>query len=112
MKLRIKYLRQALGLTQSAFAAKAHVHKNMIANYESKNSNPSLKQIEKIALAFNVEPAWLAGWDTKPQIVIKEKVVRVQEPSARIPNDWKNDECGRLIKWKESGKQSNNGFGG
>ncbi|HFR3019320.1 helix-turn-helix domain-containing protein [Streptococcus pyogenes] len=33
MKLRIKYLRQALGLTQSAFAAKAHVHKNMIANY-------------------------------------------------------------------------------
>ncbi|SQF52954.1 immunity repressor protein - phage associated [Streptococcus pyogenes] len=29
MKLRIKYLRQALGLTQSAFAAKAHVHKNL-----------------------------------------------------------------------------------
>ncbi|VHH10621.1 immunity repressor protein - phage associated [Streptococcus pyogenes] len=29
MKLRIKYLRQALGLTQRAFAAKAHVHKNL-----------------------------------------------------------------------------------
>ncbi|HFK1650914.1 TPA: hypothetical protein ACG07D_000829 [Streptococcus pyogenes] len=31
-------------------------------------------------------------------IELTQKVVRVQDPSARIPNDWKNDECGRLIK--------------
>lgn len=105
MNLRIAELRKSLGLTQKEFVKKTNISKSLIQNYESNsNSNPSIEKIEKIANAFDVNPAWLVGWDENSgmsKTIIKEKTVYVENTSARVPSDWKSNQNGQLINWIE-----------
>ena len=52
--IRIKELRIEKGLTQEQFADLSGLHKNYIGMVERGERNPSLKNIEVIALAFNI----------------------------------------------------------
>jgi transcriptional regulator with XRE-family HTH domain len=51
---RMKELRTKKGLTQEQFAELSGLHKNYIGMVERGERNPSLKNIEVIALAFNI----------------------------------------------------------
>lgn len=51
---RIKELRLKKDLTQEQFAHLCHLHKNYIGMIERGERNPSLKNIETIAVAFEI----------------------------------------------------------
>ena len=65
-----------------------------LTNYESRGVKPSFAVIEKIAKAFDVNPAWIVGWSNDinnpnlddniiEEVVIEkvvEKVVHIQSP--------------------------------
>ncbi len=56
---KIKELRMRLGLSQSAFAAKLGIHKQMVSDVErgkQKRFNPAIEQ--KITAIFGVDPAY------------------------------------------------------
>lgn len=59
MKNRIRELRKALGLTQSAFGSRLGVKGNTIANYESNLRVPSDAIIFSICREFDVNEEWL-----------------------------------------------------
>lgn len=59
MKNRIRDLRKALGLTQSAFGSRLGVKGNTIANYESNLRVPSDAIIFSICREFDVNEDWL-----------------------------------------------------
>lgn len=103
MKLRLKLLKKTHNLNLKEFAKAIKLKESTTANYLSGATMPPLDKIEQIAKIFNVNPAWLVGWDSSTYVVEKEKIVTVVDKNARIPTDWKNDECGKLIKWTKRG---------
>ena len=108
MKHRIKQLRtKILHMKQRDFSAKTGIAPQQLSNYESRGVTPSFAVIEKIAKAFNVNPAWLVGWSndiSNPDLdtriiekVVVEKVVHIQPPPY-----WQCDEQGKLVQWKQT----------
>ena len=59
MNLRIKELRESLGMTQQKFADELHVNRNNIAGYEADTRKPSEAVISLICKQFNVSEKWL-----------------------------------------------------
>ena len=59
MNQRIKEIRNALGLTQQAFADKIKVKRNTVATYEMGRSVPSDSAIALICNEFSVNEEWL-----------------------------------------------------
>ncbi|MGT2959322.1 transcriptional regulator [Streptococcus bovimastitidis] len=103
MKKRLRYLKDLHKLNKRQFAIKCGLKETTVANYLYGSSVPSLEITEQIAKAFGVKPAWLAGWDVTNGKVVEKKVY-IRDSSARIPPDWENDECGKLIRWTKRGK--------
>ena len=104
MKLRLKELREELGISVKDMARDTGVSQNTIHLYE-RGGYPSIKQIEMIAKTYNVNPAWLVGWiddEMMPGIQVVEKVVYKENPTARLPDYFNNNNDGKLIKWKQS----------
>lgn len=101
MKLRLKLLKESHNLNLKEFAKTINLKESTTANYLSGATMPQLDKVEQIAKIFNVNPAWLVGWDSSTYV--KEKIVKVADKNARIPADWKNDECGKLIRWTKRG---------
>ncbi|VTS13398.1 helix-turn-helix domain-containing protein [Streptococcus gordonii] len=106
MELRLKELREDLGLSVSDVSNDTGISKSSIRLYE-KGGMPSIKQIEVIARIYDVPPAWLIGWVNKreekmPLVKVIEKVVYREVEGARLPPYHNNDNNGKLIKWKES----------
>lgn len=101
MKLRLKLLKESQNLNLKEFAKTINLKESTTANYLSGATMPQLDKVEQIAKIFNVNPAWLVGWDSSTYV--KEKIVKVADKNARIPADWKNDECGKLIRWTKRG---------
>ena len=62
---RIKETRQAMGLTAQKLADLTGLSRNSINSYN--HTDPSLANLEKIAKALGVTPAYLAGWEEKPE---------------------------------------------
>ena len=56
---RIKELRKALGLTQTAFAEKIGRSKRSIQEWESGRNEPPERALRLIEQTFNVNPEWL-----------------------------------------------------
>ena len=93
MQLRLKELRENLGLSVGQMAKETGVSQNTI------------KQIEMIAKTYDVNPAWLVGWiddEMMPGVQVIEKVVYKESPTARLPDYFNNNNEGKIIKWKQS----------
>ncbi|MGT2934256.1 helix-turn-helix domain-containing protein [Streptococcus catagoni] len=108
MKLaeRLTELRLSKGLNKKEFASLCGIQATTMANYYKGTSEPSLQTVEAIAKVLDVSPAWLVGWDdaaieSRSKTIIIEKIVYVENTSARVPNDWKSNQDGQLIKWKD-----------
>lgn len=104
MKLRLKELREDLGISVKDMARDTGVSQNTINLYE-RGGYPSIKQIEMIAKTYDVNPAWLVGWiddETTPAIQVVEKVIYKESPTAILPNYFNNNNDGKIIKWKQS----------
>lgn len=103
MQLRLKELREDLGISVKDMARDTGVSQNTIHLYE-RGGYPSIKQIEMIAKTYDVNPAWLVGWiddEMMPAIQVVEKVVYKESPTARLPDYFNNNNDGRLIKRKQ-----------
>ena len=88
MQLRLKELREDLGLSVKDMARDTGVSQNTIHLYE-RGGYPSIKQIEMIAKTYDVNPAWLVGWiddEMMPAIQVVEKwsTKRVQQQDCQI----------------------------
>lgn len=59
MDERLKMLRNALNLTQQAFADRLNVSRNNIAGYETGKRSPSDAMVTLICKEFNVSEEWL-----------------------------------------------------
>lgn len=53
--MRVKYLRKKRKLSQEDLALEANVNKNYICDIECGRRNPTLKVIEKISIALDIE---------------------------------------------------------
>ena len=104
MELRLKELREDLGLSVKDMARDTGVSQNTIHLYE-RGGYPSIKQIEMIAKTYDVNPAWLVGWiddEMQPAIHVVEKIIYKESPTARLPDYHNNNNDGKIIKWKQS----------
>lgn len=104
MQLRLKELREDLGLSVKDMARDTGVSQNTIHLYE-RGGYPSIKQIEMIAKTYDVNPAWLVGWvddEMQPAIQVVEKIIYKESPTARLPDYHNNNNDGKIIKWKQS----------
>lgn len=108
MKLRLKELRDKLGISKKDIHKATGISLNTLINYE-RGSTPSIVQIELIAKAYNVNPAWLIGWikdehEAQPTEKIIEKTVYVEKDIGRVPSYYQPDASGNVIRWKEPRK--------
>ena len=104
MQLRLKELREDLGISVKDMARDTGVSQNTIHLYE-RGGYPSIKQIEMIAKTYDVNPAWLVGWiddEMMPGVQVIEKVVYKESQTARLPDYFNNNNDGKIIKWKQS----------
>nr|DAP83295.1 MAG TPA: helix-turn-helix domain protein [Caudoviricetes sp.] len=104
MQLRLKELREDLGISVKDMARDTGVSQNTIHLYE-RGGYPSIKQIEMIAKTYDVNPAWLVGWiddEMMPGVQVIEKVVYKESQTARLPDYFNNNNEGKIIKWKQS----------
>lgn len=104
MQLRLKELREDLGLSVKDMARDTGVSQNTIHLYE-RGGYPLIKQIEIIAKTYDVNPAWLVGWaddEMQPAIQVVEKIIYKESPTARLPDYFNNNNEGKIIKWKQS----------
>lgn len=65
----------------------------------------SVELEDAFAKTYDVNPAWLVGWiddETTPAIQVVEKVIYKENPTARLPAYFNNNNNGKLIKWKQS----------
>ena len=60
---RIRELLSDLNITQTEFCKRTHIQKSALSNYLSSVRKPRQDQIMKISEAFNVNPAWVMGFD-------------------------------------------------
>ncbi|UNP29198.1 helix-turn-helix transcriptional regulator [Lysobacter gummosus] len=61
MATRIRVARQRTGMTQHELAARMHVTRNAVANWElNARPNPSLSHLVRLAITLNVSFEWLA----------------------------------------------------
>lgn len=68
--MRIKELIDRLEISQTEFCRIAGINKSALSNYLNGDRLPRQDQISKIADAFNVNPAWLMGYDVPMQTPI------------------------------------------
>lgn len=62
-KHRIIELLNIYNVTQSEFCKKTGIQKSALSNYLNGDRNPRQDQVGKIADAFDIDPAWLMGYD-------------------------------------------------
>mgnify|MGYP003297725121 CR=1 FL=1 len=53
--MRIKYLRKRRGWSQEDLALEANINKNYLSDLERGNRNPTLRIMEKIAIALGID---------------------------------------------------------
>lgn len=62
-KHRIAELIDFLGVNQTEFCQKTGLQKSALSNYLNGDREPRQDQISKITDAYNVNPAWIMGYD-------------------------------------------------
>lgn len=86
MKNRIRELRKALGLTQSAFGSRLGVKGNTIANYESNLRVPSDAIIFSICREFDVNEDWLRT-GSGDMFIVKTRSQEIVDFMSELMND-------------------------
>lgn len=86
MKNRIRDLRKALGLTQSAFGSRLGVKGNTIANYESNLRVPSDAIIFSICREFDVNEEWLRT-GSGDMFIVKTRSQEIVDFMSELMND-------------------------
>ena len=61
----IRHWRKMRGISQEEFADRAQLHPTYVSGIETGNRNPTVKVIERIAAALDVEPAVLFRLDER-----------------------------------------------
>lgn len=78
---RLLLSRRDLDLTQITLAAQAQISPQYISDLErGKSDNPAVRDVEALAAALGVTPAYLVGWSDIP---LEEEANRLAE--ARVP---------------------------
>lgn len=62
-KHRISELLSVMGISQTEFCKKTGLQKSALSNYLNGDREPRQNQLSKIADAYNINPAWLMGYD-------------------------------------------------
>lgn len=62
-KHRISELLSVMGISQTDFCKKTGLQKSALSNYLNGDREPRQNQLSKIADAYNINPAWLMGYD-------------------------------------------------
>ena len=60
---RLRALRKELGLSQYDVELLSGIPKPRLSRYENGHVGPSLATVEALALALEVRPSYLVGWD-------------------------------------------------
>ena len=87
MNLRIKELRESLGMTQQKFADELHVNRNNIAGYETDTRKPSEAVISLICKQFNVNEEWLRNGTGEMYIEIDRDAQLMQWAGSVLGDD-------------------------
>lgn len=81
---RIKEIMKMYGIKQSEFCERTGLNKSIVSLYVSGKREPAQDNIFIIAQAFNVEPAWLMGYD----VPMNNKI---SAENAQLVNKIRND---------------------
>lgn len=81
--IRIKQLISELNISQTEFCKKTGLAKSALSNYMNGDRQPRQDQIDKIAAAYNVNPAWLMGYDV-PKDISNNKQIDSSDDSIEI----------------------------
>lgn len=81
---RIAELLSYLDIKQTDFCKKTGLQKSALSNYLNGDRVPRQNQIAKIADAYNINPAWLMGYDVPMELDINEPF----EPTNTFEKDW------------------------
>jgi len=99
---RIKELLEYLDISQSEFCRHTGMNKSALSNYLKGDRAPRQDQLDKIAQTFDINPAWLMGYDVdmepsepasaeEPQVIKSEFVhVNLSEEEQNLLDLWKN----------------------
>jgi len=96
--LRLKKLRDDMGLTQKALAEKLSVKVLTIKRYESNEQHPPIEKLEKMALLFRVSIDYLMNLDKRQAVYIDDlplsKQAMILEIIDSIRNEHSNNKTG------------------
>lgn len=106
MKIRIKELREDLGLSENLFCRMCNLQVSQLKGWED-GAVPTIATIEKIANVFEVAPSWLVGWSEykRPEDRV-QRVCYVADGPSRIPACWDDMMTGHTIRWKQTKRPS------
>ncbi len=108
--LRIKSRRNELNISQTELAKKLGISKQTLYKYENDIvTNIPSDNIEKLALALDVSPAWIMGFSFPAAIVPSSEEQALISAYRSASNDTKNAVCAVLgiSREKESSTLSN-----
>ena len=67
---RIRELIDILNVSQTEFCEKTKINKSALSNYLNGSRVPRQDQLQKIADAYDVSPAWLMGYDVPREMPV------------------------------------------
>lgn len=97
-------------LTQTAFCKRANIQKSALSNYLSGVRVPRQDQIDSIAEAFSVSPAWLMGYDVP---MFEESTSDITDFEAELLKAYRNspdyikESINKLLDLKKESEENN-----
>ena len=107
---RIRRLLAYYQLTQTAFCKRAKIQKSALSNYLSGIRVPRQDQIDSIAEAFSVSPAWLMGYDVPMFEESKNEITDFEAEllkAYRKSPDYIKESINKLLDLKKESEENN-----
>lgn len=102
---RIRVARLESSLSQKALASKAGIQYSTYSNYENGNRDPSVEELQKIALALNINLGDLIGWPND-----LAEAVALRSPNDYVTTDEKGNPKFYYYRANELQKKMNAAF--
>ena len=85
MHEKIKYHREKLGLTLEELGKRVGVGKSTVRKWETGMiANMRRDKIEKVAIALNISPAYLMGWEDNPTLPPYDNIRQIQKQTLPV----------------------------